>query len=434
MTLDEFQKTVETIEDRDQALELFKQLSYSDQCAHRLSPLRERGDSAVWGDFVPKGDSGSGRYTFGSYRLSGRHWLSKGAVRDNTSGQILLSFYRNYDSLWHFFVENHPSNGHDYLISGEDYQGHTVFNLTTGEKKTFIPTQAYLGYGWCPTGVGLFAQMGPKLYLRAVGCYWACPFQMHLWDFSDPDAVEPSQGIPCLTEQAWIDEGDLNTMVLGPDDTLTWEERIRVYTETGETEAEVEFKLSQMLRTQLRKGAATFKSTPEWEALHDSYFTEDADGNDDWSAWHTEVYQATVFSPDEQGRYSDDRSVKTLSDRATRDKERHDKADAERRAQHKDLTSKDPLYQYVVQAYPDVKMYASYTSIAARDQGDPNPFSTELHLGKLGSRIRLSWGVLEGDITVGGSEEALFERGVQAGSYPRTVETLQGLLETILAE
>lgn len=89
---------------------------------------------------------------------------------------------RNYSSFWFAWVEGHP-NGHDYLLCGEDYQGQTVIELDTGERRDYLPAQAQQGFGFC------WAKVTPspnKQVLAVDGCYWACPYEVVLFDFRDP--------------------------------------------------------------------------------------------------------------------------------------------------------------------------------------------------------------------------------------------------------
>src|SRR6185369_8998464 len=58
-----------------------------------------------------------------TYQIYSRAFVSKIA-----DGQIIADIKRNYPSFWYSWVEH--SNGNEYLLCGEDYQGYSVVNLT----------------------------------------------------------------------------------------------------------------------------------------------------------------------------------------------------------------------------------------------------------------------------------------------------------------
>ena len=139
--------------------------------------------------------SPSGRYRLQVCRYGTKPgcWdYSRGEVFRVEDGQRVADVKRNYSSFWHLFVEDHKLTGHDYLVCGEDYQGHTVVDLTTGEVMSHIPDEAFRGHGWCPTSAAL---MGDGLTLEVHGCYWAGPYETRLWDFSNP-LPDPGVGLP----------------------------------------------------------------------------------------------------------------------------------------------------------------------------------------------------------------------------------------------
>ncbi len=116
---------------------------------------------------------------------------TRGIVRRLSYGErfpvdeIIADVKRNYASFWHSYIDHHP-NGNDYLLCGEDYQGQTVVNLTKGETIVHFPEGGYDGVGFCWAD----AIPSPDFKLLAVvGCYWACPYDLVLFDFSEPEMV-----------------------------------------------------------------------------------------------------------------------------------------------------------------------------------------------------------------------------------------------------
>jgi hypothetical protein len=70
------------------------------------------------------------------------------------------------------------------LLCGEDYQGYSIVNLTAGTCKPFFPEEGYKGCGFCWTA----AYPSPDTLVLAVdGCYWACPYDVVLYDFRNPE-------------------------------------------------------------------------------------------------------------------------------------------------------------------------------------------------------------------------------------------------------
>jgi hypothetical protein len=110
------------------------------------------------------------------------YWdVSRGFVTDE-SGRLLLDIKRNYSSFWHCFI-HHP-NGNDYLLCGEVYQGYNVINLTTGVNHAYVSEGAMNGFGFC------WMQVTPSPDNRKIlvhGCIWGFPYQMKVFDFSEPD-------------------------------------------------------------------------------------------------------------------------------------------------------------------------------------------------------------------------------------------------------
>jgi hypothetical protein len=109
---------------------------------------------------------------------------SRGFVSKIANGQIIADVKRNYSSFWHSWVEH--SNGNEYLLCGEDYQGYSVVNLTQETYQSYFPDEAYQGSGFC----WVAAYPSPdKLMLAVDGCFWACPYEIVFYDFQQPDKL-----------------------------------------------------------------------------------------------------------------------------------------------------------------------------------------------------------------------------------------------------
>ncbi len=88
---------------------------------------------------------------------------------------------RNYGSFPFGWVEGHAKG--DFLLCGEDYQGQTAINLRTGERRDYVPKEWMKGHGFC--WVSIRPSPDAK-YVAVEGCVWACPYELVVYDLSDP--------------------------------------------------------------------------------------------------------------------------------------------------------------------------------------------------------------------------------------------------------
>lgn len=121
---------------------------------------------------------------------------SKGRVY--SGDQLVTTVCRNYGAFPFLFVEDHP-NGHSYLLCGEDYQGQTVIELDTGRRNDILPKSAEDGFGFCWAA---YTASPSKRTLAVDGCFWACPYEVWLIDFTDPMAVP----LPILHRESEADQ------------------------------------------------------------------------------------------------------------------------------------------------------------------------------------------------------------------------------------
>jgi hypothetical protein len=131
--------------------------------------------------------SPSGRFELEICRYSTgpKSWdYSRGVVRCLSDKKVIADVKRNYGHFWHTWVKH--ANGNEYLLCGEDYQGYSVINLTQETYKVFFPESGYKGFGFC------WASVYPSpdgLVLAVDGCYWACPYEIVFFDFSNPASL-----------------------------------------------------------------------------------------------------------------------------------------------------------------------------------------------------------------------------------------------------
>lgn len=130
--------------------------------------------------------SPSGRYflVMDIYSSGPRAWeYSRATVLNRESGKAIADIVRNYGMFWYAWVQNHTG---EYLLCGEDYQGYNVIDLTRGENYLSFPEEAFEGGGFC------WAAVHPSPsgnYIAVEGCYWACPYELRVFDFRDPHII-----------------------------------------------------------------------------------------------------------------------------------------------------------------------------------------------------------------------------------------------------
>ena len=335
---------------------------------------------------------------------------------------------RNYSTFWFAWVENHPVTGHDYLLTGEDYQGFTVVNLTTGTVSSYVPDEAYEGHGWCPTS----AEVLPDgVTLKVSGCYWACPYEVRLYDFSAPDdPALPLDGLPNLTADLWFDEDEDTTLSVDEDDgsvTLTqYRKRFRA---TGEWEHDVEAK-----RTLLYERAHKVKKAGDEEGVARAKQDEQnynalyypKDDAEDEAAWEKVPYTREVYVrvPDKK-QYAEVPERKWKSEYALACEQRAEEYKQKSAAEFRHYADTEPLYQLAKSAWPED--YASRTglqqqSLVSRWDGDENPFYFMVRVHDRAKDERqarsahLVWGAVDGPVK---AECWTYGKGTAVYLFPR---------------
>jgi hypothetical protein len=109
---------------------------------------------------------------------------TSGTVADTTTHTIVAEVQRNYSQFWHAWV--HHTNGSEYLLCGEDYQGYSVIDLTAQRISVYLPEAAQSGGGFCWRAV-YPSPDGTKLAVD--GCLWAAPDELVVYDFSNPTSL-----------------------------------------------------------------------------------------------------------------------------------------------------------------------------------------------------------------------------------------------------
>lgn len=118
----------------------------------------------------------------GRYRLDIEEYTAEttdfavAVIRRTASGQELATIKRNDSRCFYAWVSR---TGHDYLLFSEDVEGQTVIDLTAGKVASFSsPDDPFIWTEFYPSPDGT--------KVAVVGCYWACPYQVTVYDFRDP--------------------------------------------------------------------------------------------------------------------------------------------------------------------------------------------------------------------------------------------------------
>lgn len=154
--------------------------------------------------------SGNFQIKIQQYSTGRNTWnYSRGIVSEVTTNKIIADIKRNYGHFWYAWVE-HP-NGYEYLLCGEDYQGYSVLNLSTSKYLVYFPDEGYKGAGFCWTAV---YPSPDNLVLAVEGCYWACPYELVLVDFKDPETLPYPELTRCDNLEKCDGWADNKTFVL----------------------------------------------------------------------------------------------------------------------------------------------------------------------------------------------------------------------------
>lgn len=132
-----------------------------------------------------KSPCGEYRLEICQYSTGPNTWnVSRGIVIRNQDVQFIADVKRNYGHFWYAWVQH--ANRNVYLLCGEDYQGYSVINLTTGKSTVYFPDAGYKGAGFYWAA----AYPSPDSLILAVhGCYWACPYEVVFFDFRNPEQL-----------------------------------------------------------------------------------------------------------------------------------------------------------------------------------------------------------------------------------------------------
>lgn len=106
------------------------------------------------------------------------HWdLTKVEIYDQNLNAKIFEFFVNDSRILHGWV---TANKVDYLVFAEDiFGGQSVADLTNRNLASYSPNEE--GFIWTD-----FYLSPDGKTLATIGCFWACPYVLKLFDFSDP--------------------------------------------------------------------------------------------------------------------------------------------------------------------------------------------------------------------------------------------------------
>ena len=366
--------------------------------------------------------AGSWSYTLGE--------VFRAPVFPETERVKVAEVRRNYGSMWCGWVEEHRLTGQDYLLTGEDYQGFTVVNLTTGVVSSHIPDAAFQGFGWCPTSAEVMGGLAEgSVLIRAEGCYWACPYEYRIYDFSNPDSEDFfEKGLLDLTAGLSLDSDD-DTVLSIEDGKLVLTEFDSKHVPTGKWEDEVRQHLQEFSRAchLARKSEVQedIKRTDEEKsAQYEVYHGDDV-------AWEKVPFSRKTYSLGENGLFDEESEQEWLSERALQKKAARDAWDAQDEAKFKQVMAEEPIYQAIKEAFP--ADYANRTgrqfqSLVSRWEGDDNPFHLSVRIDPSHKEsphadrtASLVWGAENGLLRV---DLWTRNKGNTRHPFPRTLEGL----------
>jgi hypothetical protein len=103
--------------------------------------------------------------------------VTKVSVFEISNHEKIFEFFVNDSSFFHGWVKKH---GTEFLICAEDiFGGQTVIDLTNRKMASFSPDED--GYIWTE-----FHLSPNGNYLATIGCFWACPYVIKVFDFQNP--------------------------------------------------------------------------------------------------------------------------------------------------------------------------------------------------------------------------------------------------------
>ena len=138
-------------------------------------------------------------------------------IFDQTLNEKIFDFFVNESHFFHGWVS---ANDTEYLLCAEDiFGGQTVIDMTHKKMNSYSPPED--GFIW----TDFYVSPDGKT-LATIGCYWACPYVIKVFDFSEPLnlPLREIQQIELLDNDevitGWLDNETLNVKGFVKEHTL----------------------------------------------------------------------------------------------------------------------------------------------------------------------------------------------------------------------
>lgn len=341
--------------------------------------------------------SGRFRLLIRCYSTKKGGWnYSRGTVYRVTDNVEICDIKRNYSAFHYSFV---TKNGEEFLISGRSYMNQTIVNLDRGVEYEPIIKETGGEFCWAES---FLSPDGNVLVVD--GCYWACPYMLKFFDFSDP-----SKGWAELElDDEWIDADSKEPDFTDDGHIICYMTR-NMYKPLGKYEGE--FKSSEIPKEELDK-------LENWELVVHQRLTLKLEGN--------KLVVANKWVSEEEQIIRDER----------------EKAQVEYEANIKQFKATDPLYLKCVELVGSYKFEgcSDYWSVGFTYDGWCNEKIQEqrwcrriLEQGEDGYTVDLEWAKVSGPIKLvifkGGNklEDKFFDHSaasmIQALEYTSSLVT-----------
>jgi hypothetical protein len=349
------------------------------------------------------------------------------------TGEKITEIRRNYSSIFYLWAENHRITGDDYLITGENYQGYTVVNLT--KKKVTTPKNKT----WCPSSAKV---MPGGTSIMVEGCYWASSYDIQIWDFSNPDSPELEEsGLPELTRNISIYYDEDTDVTSDEEEGLLAVMRYeKMFSRTGQWEHEIDDIASDILAQRtIAEDSGDKQKSEEYMKKYSDHFNHYYSDDDNDDGWKKIPHYKEVFKLDKNGLYAKEPSLCWSSERKI-EQDRKNKEYADKIKQEFEIfKNTDLIYSLLTKKWPSVvtsdRIYRFFPSRNQVSLGkERGEFTCECHIKDYVSTgkpaITISWGRTEGDINLKFSPKGSFK----PTTFPRTLDGWNSLIEVINKE
>ncbi len=151
---------------------------------NRIAEVRAQIEGAFDAALIIAGSHESLRSPCGKYAIDldvyqandTSNWrITKAVVRLCETGGVIAQFKRNDESFFHCWLDH---GGTQYLLCSEDLEGQTCIDLTHRRIESYSSEDSFIWTEFYPSP--------SKRKIAIVGCYWACPYVVKIYDFSEP--------------------------------------------------------------------------------------------------------------------------------------------------------------------------------------------------------------------------------------------------------